>query len=282
MSGPLMRLMKWAGFVLSVVACGWVAHGLMTQYGNSTLVFPKMSALFIAAFGCFAAVIGLALGWGLLLRGLLPTVRMGYSVRAYALSLPGKYLPGNVVHFGFRHWMGLRAGLSHQQLGFATLLESMILIAVALLMVGLAPMPRITTIFGTELPTGWAGCLLGIAAFVSAWMYTKRARALVHLCAYTGCAFLYFALTTLALATLLGEPESVVSVLSPVSLSWVAGFLVVGAPGGIGIRESVLFQTLAPRSAESVPAAIIVFRLTLIAADLGICAVAGLRSEKAR
>lgn len=270
LTGPL----RWAGFFLSIAACGWVAHGVWKQHQTSILIWPNLAAVLTAAVACFVAMLCLGLGWSVLLRAMDPTTSLVQGIRAYALSQPGKYLPGNVAHFAVRHWMGRSAGLSHAQLAFASLLESTVLIATALILAGLTPPRGAAWAAWSHLPLAWIGSTAGIAVLLAAAVYNGRVRAIAHTLAYSTCALMYFVLTTFALATLLGPSASLETAMAPTALSWAAGFLVLGAPGGIGIRETVLIQMLEKSEPASLTAVVIAFRLTLMAADLSIYALA--------
>jgi len=58
-------------------------------------------------------------------------------------------------------------------------------------------------------------------------------------------------------------------IVSAYTISWVAGYIVPGAPGGIGVRESILLLLLGQSfSGETALLAILLHRLTSIAGDI--------------
>lgn len=60
-----------------------------------------------------------------------------------------------------------------------------------------------------------------------------------------------------------------------IALSWVGGFVVVGAPGGIGVHEALLFQLLAGIAATpALPAIAVAVRVSLMPADRFLFALA--------
>lgn len=265
---------------MAAAGCAWMAHGLLLEHRGAEARWPGWTAFGLATLACTLAACALAIGWALLLRALNPGSDTLAAMRAYALSQPAKYLPGNVAHFGARHWLGRNAGLSHAQLLWATTLESMILIGCALIGAGsdesALPAPWLQ-----HAPLPLAGVLLLLAATALAFHQTRRPAAIMHVLATIGCTALYFGLTCAALAWLAGDIRLAWQLLPAACLSWVAGYLVIGAPGGVGVRESVLTQMLPAVAARAlVVTAAVTLRLALILGELLMFAAAWLASSR--
>ena len=87
--------------------------------------------------------------------------------------------------------------------------------------------------------------------------------------------------TTLVAATLDPMPPDVRNILFATTLSWVVGFLVIPAPGGIGVREAVFVAAANSLSSSGVAAAVAVTaRVIFILIDLIGAAVTTLLARK--
>ncbi|WP_075217891.1 hypothetical protein [Mongoliimonas terrestris] len=197
--------------------------------------------------------------------------------RAFTDTQVAKYLPGNVLHLAARHGVLARAGMSHGALVAALVLESLVLVLAAVLVGALAlsvavsagdlhPAGRADGILAT-LPAfldpvpgdghavvGGGLMVLLIALTVGALALAGRLPAIpwppvpARRLLATGLpcllrAMIFFAVQgTLFAAVLSGLDTSVPASLAVAAsaVAWVAGYLTVGAPGGLGPREVVL------------------------------------------
>jgi len=244
---------------LSVAALGWIA----TRFANSNApalltrldIAPMRLVTMLlgdAAGYAFAACI-LALAWRMLLAGLrADTVSTGDTLATYAISQYGKYLPGNVAHYALRHAWTRRHGVPHATLGIASLLEAALLVLVALC---------VTVAIGTgglrlPLPIDPRLAIVSLlSALVAAWIglrWAGRRGPLaglrlpsVRLGVLPVCIALYFGFFVACagllavIAQVLGiRIESFAGLLVASTASWLAGFVVIGAPAGLGVREA--------------------------------------------
>lgn len=285
-AGALARSARHVGLALALLSCAYlavVAWQALNGPERQPIVFPAPGRWIGAWLACTLAMAVLAIGWHLALRAAGGRSLPLDAACAYASSQPAKYLPGNVVHFASRHLIGRSHGHQHAVLLSAMLLEAASLIGVALLLATIwqAPLPSLPPGWATWLP--WTAALgLTACAIATLWMLGRRAAAwrqsLRFLSLHALCALGYFLATSAAFWLLAGASLPTVSageLLAAVALSWVGGFVVIGAPGGIGVREALLLGMLAGGDG---PAGLLVaigaFRLTLIATDFTLFGIA--------
>lgn len=199
------------------------------------------------------------------------TARAGAYV--YAVSNIAKYLPGNVFHFASRQILGARLGWSHAAIARATLLEiAAIVIGVSLiiLVVSLSSsgdsFSRV--IFGDTSPLSryWrhaaiAVLLAGVFAFailcrlqLPKRLFGVSAKAVLVVLGLVTTFFVLYGLLAMIfvqrLPTAISAPPWPTWVIAYL-LAWLAGFVVPGAPGGLGVRESVLLLLLSADHPDS-------------------------------
>lgn len=264
-----------AGIVL-FAAIAFLGAALYRSWAGFTTLFVEPGTL--VAVGVLAVLYGLA--FQLMFAAWFVTLRNRCSVRVppfraahiYNLSNIGKYLPGNVFHFAGRQILGTRVGWTHAALAQATLLEiSAIVAAIATLLLAaatVAPEAALSIIpwdhsspTAAELRIAAVLCLLiaGLIFLVLAHrgayqqlfgVTTKTVLLAVALCAA-------FFLVNIVIAVVFAE-QLAPAVNRPTTFSvgmayitaWLAGFLVPGAPGGLGVRESVLVLILTANGAD--------------------------------
>ena len=208
----------------------------------------------------------LATGWATLARSKQPggQVPLRGLVVAYGTSSIAKYLPGNIFHFAGRQALGGRLGLAQSSLAVASLLEATLSIVTALGLAALAILLAGSSQSAASLleslprPVVWAVApalaLVVWFAFRSRKSHPDAGRTALPDRPSLTAAFLlaaaFFACSG-AIAALMahvltegGQPLYLV--FAAYLVSWVAGFVVPGAPGGIGIREGVLLALLGP------------------------------------
>ncbi len=267
----LLWLLKWGLFAAIVVgvsrqfarilaAVSWADVAEAGQWG---LLVPA-AGLYLAAHSCWATF------WMHLLRQQGIAIGWYAAWRCYLLSQLGKYVPGKA-------WViVLRAGMLRQQLGAHPLPVSLTatyetltsmgagaLVAVACLpFVGIVP---------AELSGRW-GVLAGVAALpvllgllhrLALAYYGRSGRggevrtqppSLPLLAAGLGYGLCGWCLLGVSLHVAIRSlapawpawPAQYPAELGMIALAYVAGFVILVAPGGLGVREWLLLQTLAP------------------------------------
>jgi len=191
----------------------------------------------------------------------------------YAVSNIAKYLPGNVFHFVGRQVLGKRLGWTHGAIARATLLEISALVVgacVVVLVVSLSASggEAARRLFGDEswLVTHRCGVVVALLMVVVVLLVVLSRMKLAErlfgvpsktLLVVLGLVIGFFVISSLiAIVFVWGLPMA--SATAPWAmlviaylLAWLAGFVVPGAPGGLGVRESVLVVLLSMDSGDS-------------------------------
>lgn len=241
-------------------------------------ISPVQFAVALATY--VVGALALALAWALLVRAASGSALHARPlVVAHLRSQLAKYLPGNVFHFAYRHIAARRQGVGHAALGVALALESLLLIGVAaILALGVAADPRVAAkwpwahdlVWGPPLLAGLVILLVAFNAhrFGPASMSARRSGgALVGVAAFD---MFFFLLAAFALRSLCAQAEAMPfgAWCGWLSLAWAAGYVVPGAPAGLGLREAVLAFGLSPVLGEPEALALaLVYRLLTVAAD---------------
>ena len=185
-------------------------------------------------------------------------------IRVYFASQLGKYVPGKAWVLVIRVALCRHRGISHRVLAVTAAYETLTNMAAgALLAVCLLPWFGPTV--GIELVSNKGFALIGIAGLPVAMVAVSRivgrrkendafstpsmlllARGFAQ--SFLGWIFLAIGLRlTLLAAELPVSQATAMSDLAAITLSYVAGFVVLVSPGGLGAREFVLQQILTPR-----------------------------------
>jgi uncharacterized membrane protein YbhN (UPF0104 family) len=97
-------------------------------------------------------------------------------------------------------------------------------------------------------------------------------KAMIRLLGVTALRLLVLSATYLAVIALLGQPldsDLIIKVIGIFVISWVIGFLALGAPGGLGVREAILIMFLGNSlNQEILTVSAIVHRVVCILGDL--------------
>lgn len=259
-----------AALIVTAATVVYLVQALSASWSEFTTLIAVPTALYTAgwlsiAYGaCFFILFG---SWYLTLRRNAPVrVPAGHGAFIYCIANTAKYLPGNVFHFAGRQILGTRAGWGHRAIAQATLLEIAAIVASILLIVlvtaGFGPDGAIESIIpDTWRPVaayrqpaalaGLAGGGLTFFVFTRLGLFERLfgvpAAAVVR--AITMCAAFFCLYATLAmifaqcLPTGSSRPPMFAIGLAYL-IAWLAGFVVPGAPGGLGVRESALVLLL--------------------------------------
>lgn len=288
----LKRALQWAGSALALAAGGTVLWKLGSQAGQLPpgALRSALPGLAVGALGYAMAGILLAVAWWRLV-GLCSGRKPDFlhTLATHLVSQVGKYLPGNVAHLAARHTLGRERGYSHSTLLAAAVLESAVLVAVAL---GLGAGVAERVVDAGRLPE-WLRPLIDGAPLASLaalplllWLARRRrwvdatgswSRALVELAGVYLLSMVFFLAAAGCFLLLLPGAETLrgTSVVAWFATAWLLGFVLPGAPGGLGVREAVLLLGLAPVLGEPQAAlGAVLLRIVTLSGD-GLMSLAG-------
>lgn len=277
---------KAVGSILSLACLAWViyrfaAGDMAARVMHSARAGELGTRIPMAACVYGAGVVMLAIAWWFLQKtytrggaGLMP------SVGTYLLTQLGKYLPGNVAQYVGRHLLLRRRGLGHGVLLCCSLSEAGLLAVSAVLFA--APLfDRIVP----GMTAGWVviATLVGLATacglFASLRMRLAWLRSAVpellpwNAVVSFGLYLSFFAIMGLTLLIVAGPEVRAAQgdgfLLAIAALSWLAGYFVIGAPAGLGVREAVflwLFKGALPE--EDILLLVAAFRVATFGGDV--------------
>jgi len=285
-------LMRAAGALLALVCVGYVTCRAIAS--ADALERDFLTPSFIAAIAAAGFVYAWLGVWiGLAWYCLLVATRQAHLSMLQAVTIFGraqllKYLPSNLLHYVGRHAAAYRlGGAPHGALVWSSIAEAVLVTTAAAAVTGLFAQSLLARALGELYSPLWLRVLLpalAIAALVVATAYLlargaeAKAKSLASLAkgASIACGLyvLFFFANGALLAGLVealpGEVSAPPLMLAGVvSLAWFAGFIVPGAPAGIGIRDFVLTLGLEEAGLGSAALSIaLAYRIVTLLGDL--------------
>ncbi|TQV72552.1 hypothetical protein [Denitrobaculum tricleocarpae] len=294
---PFQRQLKLAARLLGygvIAFCLWYLGNALADHYQSLIEFKwgvtVWSTLLLTSVVYAASFLFLALSWAVLLFGKMPSPRQALQVfSVYGRSSIGKYLPSNVLHFVGRQVLGKALGESQIRLGLASFVEiGFSLLSVILLTSAVFSHPDNTINLINPAQSQLLLCftilLLGMAcAFPYIWpkFANRNLGRLSRFCDQVSTVpfatafalnFLFFLAVGLVAAftsTILSDSDLKLFYIAAVYLmSWLIGYVVPGASGGLGVREAIIVAQLSPELGEATALAFAIFmRLQTTLAD---------------
>jgi uncharacterized membrane protein YbhN (UPF0104 family) len=252
---PRLKLIAYLGgtalFLLSLIYVGVSLARNWSSIEQAEIVsVPWLLACFIF-YG--ASHFSTGLSWPLAVRQLGTHMSLRDGLRIGLVAQIGKYLPGNVAHYAGRGVLAKRLGLPFITSGISTAIEIGSALSAAVLLAGIA-------LLIDSRPIGWfpAVSASGISILAATaialvatwtWLIGRGARPVLiagpALC--LAISFVLSSLSVFALSHALGFRElSIVVAVGTFASAWAAGFVVPGAPAGLGVREATLLAMLGP------------------------------------
>ena len=278
------------GVIVLVASVAWVVGRIVEAGSEIASWSPPPGTLVVVTLACAVSAASMWLTVGVWMRALDVTASDAASgparrslVCIHALSQIVKYLPGNVFHLAGRHVATTAAlGGASWVVVRAAVIEAGLLAAAAVMTASafLVAADGETTSEALRLvpqPIGpWGGGFLLIAA-ASGLVVMARSRTgtrsveLRHGFAGAAWGVGFFVVQGAILATLLRVVTGVwigaAFVAAPIA--WLLGFVVPGAPAGLGVREAVLIAMLSGVASEpDAVLATLIFRFVNVAGDL--------------
>jgi glycosyltransferase 2 family protein len=259
------------------------------EWGWKTVFVGVLSALTVVATHFFGTHV-----WRLLMADQNHRVPVRLAMSVFFLSQLGKYLPGNVGQFLGRGVLakstGIPVGVAVGTAVFEGIWNLVISLTLALLstwvLYDLVTLHSVNPGFGSK-----AGWLLAVA-LVLPWLSVKvlntvlpklsrkvgggellrlprlRTSLLVSLLILINFMMLGYVLKLQAEVFFASPEVDWLSITLLFSSAWVAGYVVPGAPGGLGVREAMMVVLLAPLTGEPIATGLAVsMRLTSLLGD---------------
>lgn len=277
----MKRWLPWLGLVISLLCAAYFVRAVSQYWQSLTNIYwgPKAILGMIVALGLYALTYAFVTrSWQLELRAVGHFKAYAELARIILTSQFGKYLPGNVGHHVGRVVLAKRAGLPSDAI-VASLLLDTLLVLLAGAICSLPTLPLLlsvlnqhdisagrTLIAATSATAVATVALLAIPALrgklIALWRYGASLQPAAHVrlffeawlgqftCFVLGASALYLLCNVISDA----PPASVIQfwpqVVGVYATAWLLGFLMPGAPAGLGVRELVLLLGLSPLIGE--------------------------------
>lgn len=287
---PLVAILAIAliGYFISTAAAVLRHYDLAPLFSRALLGATALMAL------CYGFAIPLAAwGWHRLLACLGETRSISELGAIMAATQFAKYVPGNFAHIAGRSALSLARGISGRVLLLSLTLESLLAVF-ASIMVGTIGFALATR--RPSLSAGLDSFWLAVASLVAALVVLPWAANLFHALTESGhkgatarvtfrasqkclglalvayaATYLFIGLGLWVVARAIGatmKPDYWY-LTATFALAWAAGFLVPGAPAGLGVRESVMMWMLSDVGREDgVLVLVTAARVATMAADI--------------
>lgn len=288
----LRRAAKWAGRLIAVAAIVFIAIALRQQWSEisarplAPTLWATVAGLGIA-YGVAMMLIAEAWHW-LICDFARQTLPRRLTLPSYAVSQPAKYVPGNVFQYLGRYTWMARAGVANPALLKAMSWDIVLLLVAAGLfgIIAFLAFPMPIAFLSEELLRTLALVAAGLAVVAAiALAVSPRLRRLVGTLRPRAptvvvailLLMLFFAIQALIFVTLGSAIAGhfVPQLATVAVISWMAGVVPLGTPGGLGTREAMVLLLAGPLVGQADALLLAgLFRLVTISGD-GVCAGIG-------
>jgi hypothetical protein len=264
----LKRAARYIGTVLMIISIVFIINRIVNLGVDFSHFFTlRYAQFFIAAVLIYSSGIYiLANCWRVILTVIARKELNRQSVNSIFIKANiFKYLPGNIMQFVGRNLLGSELNIPQRAIALSSLFEIAAIGMVSFILALLTGWRALFELIGanTKLPLIITlTVIIIIAAATTVIILRERVRVYLNLAAgkailkcavgYTLFFFLLFLAFSAFLWLELPEFHGLLKIASAVIISWLAGFVVIGAPGGIGVREAVLLFVLGEEYGEGV------------------------------
>jgi len=265
--GPVVRVI---GGLLAVATAAFVTLELIRRWDDLSAILRDADlAWVLASLAVFVvAEVAFALAWPATLRRLGHAVDTRTAAATFLVTQTAKFVPGAIWPVVGRVGTADRLGVPKREVTAAVALETGMIVAAALLVTGLggAASPILFDDVGPGLraleivAAGAAAGAVGVGARHGAERIAGRpllrGRPFAEMLLWQVAVWTGYGLATGLLSVGLDGPFT--AAIGAFSLAWVAGFVVIGAPAGLGVREAVLTAALTPTAGATTALAVAV------------------------
>lgn len=274
------------GGLLALVAVGFLVRQVVDSWAevSAALETAEYGWLVVAFLLAVLGMTAIAFGWWRTLLALGGPAGLGTTIARYYVGEIGKYLPGSLWPLIGRGELAAGAGV-RRPIAYSSVAVSLIALYLA---AGLFVVATLPFLAGDQVPL-WPLLAVPIGIALLASPVLDRARDLAErvlkrpievvfprhttrarLVAVYLPSWLLIGLATWAVARALVPDVPVAPTVAAAVLSWLAGFVAVPVPGGVGVREAVFVAAAPPDLPTGIAAAIaLAARLLFVAVDAG-------------
>jgi uncharacterized membrane protein YbhN (UPF0104 family) len=260
-SRPLLaRISSVLGIAIGIAGVAFVTRTLISKWDEVSDAFSQVDAinLVLSLLLGLAAMTSIGWIWVTMIVARSHNVRHRNAMAWYFTGQLGKYVPGGIWPIVGRAELAVRNGIPRLDAYASTGLSLVTTYAAAVVTIGIGAATTtghrlIAALIAIGLIVAYAAfsqpslraVIIRVATRVSssASSLTDPKR-LARLTVVHIPAWILMSLSTSVTATAFGAKISIADMLFITTTSWLAGFVVVGVPGGIGVREAV-FTSLA-------------------------------------
>lgn len=294
--GWIKKAVKLAGHLLVLAAMVFLVKKFADMdIDPSQFTQPRILAALVIAYLVQTFIIVISTyPWLVFTRSLSgKKIPFSKAMPVFTRSNLYKYVPGNVFQYIGRNQLAADMQISHVDVACATILDILCCVAsaglLAVILLGGAIAELMAVYWKTFLLIGCIGiAALAVLAGVMAVKFREKCRA--YLSRYAKAlapenrpqllrGILYYLLHNLLFAALYAvtlmlvfggmEDASMLMTLTGAFLfAWIVGFITPGAPGGIGIRESVMLMMCGAEYEREVLLFVLILRIGSILADV--------------
>lgn len=262
----LKKIIKYFGKAISLLSIIFIIRAIYTLGFDYSAVDNWAAFLGIMVICVIVKCVSVYIsgsawyGWLSFFSGKKGLLREGVCV--YAKANIGKYMPGNVMHYVERNLFADHLGISQKKLAISSVFEVLSLVGVAFIMAFAVSAGQLRDVLHVILIDGnrsclWIAAVLGVLGVAVLW-YVMRNKIryireeysvkdfvivlLRNMCLYAVTLILLGLIMVVLFYYLGGECTwaNTLLIISGYIIAWVLGFIVPGAPGGIGVRELVI------------------------------------------
>ncbi len=296
MKGKLKQAVKLLGHLLVLIALVFLVKKVVDMDVDfAQFLQPRMLAALGIAYVVQTVIIVISTyPWLVFTRSLSgKKIPFGKAMPVFTRSNLYKYVPGNVFQYIGRNQLAADMHISHVDVACATILDILCCVAsaglLAVIFLGSAIGALLAAYWKTFLVIGCLGlalltllvillatkfrqkCRDYLARYAKALEKGNRPQLLRGILYYLFHNLLFSALYATTLMLVFGGIADISTLLrltGAFHFAWIVGFITPGAPGGIGIRESVMLMMCGAAYEQEVLLFVLVLRIGSIFADL--------------
>lgn len=303
------RIVKILGNILTILAVLFIVKKMMNLDIDYSILMSWKKIIGIGMLSIIYGMIILIYGWPW--RNyikIISKVKVNFKPVLYVIAKSNlmKYIPGNVFQYIGRNELAIKYNLKHRDVAMATIFDVITnLIAAAILgiLFYFEGFCKVILQYQTYLSIL---CCIGIAILtillvfiwvknrtlvkqyvVLFWDKNSIIKILLNLLFYMVNMLINALMYIATLFYILGislEMQQIYVIMGAYILAWIVGFVMPGAPGGIGIREAIM-TLLIPKGvpAEKILLGLVVYRLINILGDaIGFSVALGIKCLNGR